>query len=44
VAKMMNGCIHSQPVEHKKFKVFANYLDSNKQGTGFVNGNGFGLA
>jgi len=27
---MMNGCIHSQPVEHKKFKVFANYLDSNK--------------
>jgi len=27
---MMNGCIHSQPVEHKKFKVFANYLDSNQ--------------
>ncbi|MCU4637568.1 hypothetical protein KTJ62_14365 [Acinetobacter sp. WU_MDCI_Abxa265] len=28
--KMMNGYIHSQPVEHKKFKVFANYLDSNQ--------------
>jgi len=27
---MMNGCIHSQPVEHRKFKVFANYLDSNQ--------------
>ncbi|MEW5971068.1 MAG: hypothetical protein AB1706_14525 [Pseudomonadota bacterium] len=42
MTKMMSECIHSQPVEHKKFKVFANYLNSNKQGTGFVNGNGFG--
>ncbi|MCU4425793.1 hypothetical protein KTH84_15890 [Acinetobacter sp. WU_MDCI_Abxb74] len=30
MTKMMNGCVHSQPVEHKKFKVFAIYLDDNK--------------